>query len=153
MRLLVGEVHSVTAQDRLREPGDDPTLDVTLACAGGVRAELHACCAADWSVFEMDLIGSRGRVCLTDSGDIVEVSEVVDGIPFAGYRSLVPARRVENSLRDVLLHAVTDLASCLQSGAVPRCTGEDGVRALRIALAARASAARGQPVRPEEVDG
>ena len=40
----------------------------------------------------------------------------------------------------------------LADGATPRCSGADALAALRIALAARASARSGRPVRPDELD-
>ena len=43
----------------------------------------------------------------------------------------------------VLLHAVDDLVDALESGRAPLCTVEDGLIALRIAVAARKSAAEG----------
>jgi len=46
----------------------------------------------------------------------------------------------------VMLHAVQDIVHCLQSGAAPQSSGEDGVEALRIALAARESALSGGAV-------
>jgi predicted dehydrogenase len=45
-----------------------------------------------------------------------------------------------------MLHAVEDIVHCLDTGATPQSTGEDGVAALRIALAARESAGHGEVV-------
>jgi predicted dehydrogenase len=142
-RFLVGEVVRVEAADRLREGGADPSLDVRLDFAGGAVARLHACPAADFTVFEMDVVGARGRVRLVEAGNVLEFFEAVEGVPFAGYRGLVLKERAENGLRDVLLHAVRDVVACVQTGAAPRCSGQDAVRALRIALAAREAAAGG----------
>jgi predicted dehydrogenase len=146
VRFLVGEVDRVKAADRLREAGADPTLDVSLTCRGGALARLHACSMHDFTIFEMDLIGTRGRVRLTESCDVMETFGVVDGVPYAGYRGLVLRERTEGSIRDVLLTAVEDLVQCLDIGRQPQCTGEDGVQALRIALAARDAAASGAGV-------
>lgn len=146
LRFLAGEVEAVRGTDRLHEPGPDPTLDVTLTCQSGAVAELHACSPDDFTVFEMDLIGTRGRVQLTESCDMLERYEVIDGVPYAGYRSLVLAEQVSGTLQNVLLHAVEDVVDCLESGRPPRCSGEDGQRALQIGLAARTSAASGETV-------
>jgi len=48
--------------------------------------------------------------------------------------------------KNVMLHAVEDIVYCLETGATPQSTGEDGVAALRIALAARESSVNGQVV-------
>jgi predicted dehydrogenase len=148
LRFLIGEVRTVTAVDRLGEPGDDPTLDVRLDCHG-VQAELFACSAQDFAIFELDLLGTRGRVRMTETGQTMELFEPVEGVPYAGYRSLVLKQRTTDGLRDMLLHAVQDLARCVQTGERPACTGEDGLKALRIALMARESALKAAPTHLE----
>jgi predicted dehydrogenase len=140
-RFLVGEVAGVEAVDRLHEGGPDPTLDVRLHFECGAVGELLACRPAEFTVFEAELLGSRGRVRLLESGSVVERYRVVDGEPFAGYRGLQLAERTTDGLRDLPLHAVEDLVNCLETRDAPRCTGVDGVAALRIAEAAHTSAA------------
>jgi predicted dehydrogenase len=46
--------------------------------------------------------------------------------------------------RNVMLHAVEDIVHCLETGDAPQSTGEDGIAALRIALAAQRSARTGE---------
>jgi predicted dehydrogenase len=145
-RFLLGEVVGVAANDRLHEPGDDPTLDVHLEFDGGAGGELLGCSEDDFSVFEMDLIGTNGRARLTQFGEVIDLFTVADGVPAAPYRGLVHQGRAENVLRNVLLAVVEDLVRCLRSGCSPRCTGADAVRALEIGLAARWSAVTGQEV-------
>lgn len=139
VRFLVGDVAVVRATDRLGEPSDDPTLDVELSIDRGARAVLHARPAASYTVFEMDIHGTEGRVTLSGSGNVIEWFRAVEGLPHAGYRGLVLQERVEGGLRDLALRAVEDLVACLETGRRPCCTAEDGHRALQVALAARES--------------
>ena len=145
-RFLVGEVVRVRAVNRLGETGDDPSLDVQLEFRGGVVADLRACPAEEFTVFEMELLGSRGRVRLLDAGSVLEFYDVAEDRPFAGYRSLALTKRVDGGMGDLLRHAVEDLVHCLKMGGTPRCGGTDGVATLRIALAARESASTGRSV-------
>ena len=48
--------------------------------------------------------------------------------------------------KNVMLHAVEDIVHCLDTGETPQSTGEDGVAALRIALAARESSTTGKVI-------
>ena len=139
-RFLVGEVVRVEGRNRLHEASDDPTLDVHLEFDGGAVGELFGCSEEDFSVFEMDLIGTGGRARLTQSGDELELFTAVDGVPCSDYRGLVRQSRTENVLQDVLLRVVEDIVRCLQTGATPQCTGFDATRALEIGLEARQSA-------------
>jgi predicted dehydrogenase len=51
----------------------------------------------------------------------------------------LPGGRTD-ALRDVMLHAVQDVARCVRRGGQPACGGEDGVAALALAEAIRAGA-------------
>ncbi len=145
-RFLVGEITAVWATDRLKETGSDPTLDVFVRFAGGASGFLHALDAAKYSLFEMDIVGAEGRVKIVDSGYWFDFSQVSESPYFSGYRTLVEAGREAGMLDDVTLHAVEDLVACVESGTTPRCSLEDGVKALEIGFAARASALSGQLV-------
>ena len=65
---------------------------------------------------------------------------------YSGYVELVPSSVDMGDRKNVMLHAVEDIVYCLETGAMPQSTGEDGVAALRIALAARQSSETGQVV-------
>lgn len=151
-RFLVGEATEAWGFDIRAEGGDDPTLDAVLRFGSGVGAHLHGCDAAAYSLFEMDLIGTHGRVRILQSGHIVETHHVVDSPHYTGFRTLALRDRTESALGDVLLHAVEDLVRCLSNDGRPRCSGEDGLAALRIAVAVRESAQTSRPVRLEQRD-
>ena len=148
-RIFLGEPVKVCGRDRLREHGDDPTLDVDLEFACGARGRLYGCCADDFTIFEMDLLGARGRLRLLDSSNLIEWFECTEGVPYAGYRSLHLRNKEENGLRDALLHLVEDVVECIPERRTPRCSASDGIRALEIAMAARESASMASSATPE----
>ena len=148
-RFLFGDVEYVCAFDRLREGRGDPTLDVQLETVDGVRGELSALTSGCFTVFEMDILAERGRIQITQSGDVVEFFEATEGVPFAGYRGLIARKDHRGVLVDVILHAVRDVVRCLQEKRRSRCSGSDAVAALRVALAAHESAKTGKPITVE----
>jgi predicted dehydrogenase len=150
VRWLAGEITRVRGFDLRREPGNDPTLDAILEFENGASAHLQAADATVATVFEMDLVGTRGRVRIVHSGLNIEVFHVADSDQFAGHRVMVPGESFPSG-GDWLLHAVSDLVSCLEEDRAPRCSGENALAALRIALAVRKSAATGCPVKPTEI--
>jgi predicted dehydrogenase len=152
-RWYAGECVRAWGFDLRGENGPDPTLDAVLQFESGAAGHLQACDAAAFSVFEMDLIGTRGRVRILDSGYRLEVQNVVDSPRYTGYRTLVVDKQTESPMSDLVLHAVDDLARCLNEGGRPRCSGEDGVAALAIALAVSESARTGHPVAVHGVRG
>lgn len=143
LRMLAGEPVAVRGSDRLKEDGQDPTLDAELHLAGGAGARMAALDTAAFTAFEMELTGTRGRLRIADSGHLLERFEVADDPRHPGYRVLVEAERVQGALRDGTLNAVRDLVRCVRDGGEPACRGEDGVAVLDLVAAIRASAARG----------
>lgn len=139
-RWLLGPISETAGIDVLHEGGNDPTLDASLDFASGARGYLHGLSAADYALFEMDIACSKGRARIVDSGFHIEIQRLEDSPFGAGYRRLGEAETLPGELGNALFNAVDDLALCLKNGTVPRCTGEDALAALDVALAVRAAA-------------
>lgn len=147
LRFLVGDVELVHALDVLGEPGDDPTLDVALRLKNGMLATMRAAEVDHFTICEMDIMGSKGRARIVDSSYRVEISKAEPSPRYSGYVELVDCAADMGDRRDVMLHAVEDVVRCLRTGADPQSSGEDGLEALRIGLAAHESVRTGGVVR------
>jgi predicted dehydrogenase len=143
LRMLAGEPIGVRGWDRLGEGGDDPTLDAELTLEGGAGVRLAGLDTRCFTLFEMDLIGTRGRVRVAESGHRLETWDVADDARHPGYRVLAPGGTIRGALHDAILHAVDDVARCVAEGGAPACTGADGARVLALAEQIRVSAAHG----------
>ena len=97
----------------------------------------------------MDLLGSKGRLRLLDSGMRLEWSAAAPSPHFLGYVSLHPGEHTEARFGDVALTMIEDLVNALGRGVDPRCSGMDGVAALAAADAACRSIALGAECSPE----
>jgi predicted dehydrogenase len=140
LRYLVGEVVHVSGLNTLNEEGNDPTLDVAMQLDNGMLATMRAAEVANFTVCEMDIMGSRGRAQIVDSSYRVDIATAVPSPRYSGYVELVPSSVDMGDRKDVMLHAVEDIVHCLDTGDVPQSSGEDGVAALRIGIAAQESA-------------
>jgi predicted dehydrogenase len=145
-RLLIGEIRRVKGFDNLKERSDDPTFDAYIEFKNGAKGFLHACNAIKFSIFEMDILGSKGRVYIKDSGHVVEIYRITESPYYSGYTSLHLSDTFTDVMKDTLLHAVEDIVHCLQTGQTPRCSGHDGYAALKIAHAIRLSVDSGNIV-------
>lgn len=150
LRYLVGEVEWVHGIDSLHEGGDDPTLDVAMRLANGKLATMRSAEHANFTICEMDIMGTKGRAQIVDSSYRVDISTAVPSPRYTGYVELVPSSVDMGDRKNVMLHAVEDIVHCLNTGDAPQSTGEDGVAALRIALAAHESARTGQVIRIDD---
>lgn len=127
----------------------DPSFDVRLEFAGGASGFLHGCPHEAFSLFEVDILGTAGRIRCVDSGNKIETYTVGDSPHYSGYRTLLQSSEMQGGLPDALARAVEDLIDCVEFGREPACSGADGVAALRIAEAARASIQTGRVARLE----
>lgn len=146
LRYLVSEVEWVHGINTHDEPGDDPTLDVAMGLTNGMLATMRSAEVANFTICEMDIMGTKGRVQIVDSSYRVDVSKAVPSPRYSGYVELVPVPVDMGDRKDVMLHAVQDVVHCLNTGDTPQSTGEDGIAALRIALAAHDSSKTGRVV-------
>ena len=146
LRYLVGKVEWVIAWDTWNKGETDPTLDVMLGLQGGGLATLRACDARQFTVFEMDLMGTKGRIRVIDSGYAIEYDHVIDSPRYSGYRELARADADFGNRKNMFLRAVEDLVEAVRTGRPPACTGEDGLAALEIGCAAQQSVNTGQRV-------
>lgn len=139
LRYLCGEVDLVSGLNNLGETREDPTLDVALRLKSGVFATLRAADHTAYTVFEMELFGTGGRVRIVDSGFEIEVYKPMPSERYAGYVELQRVPMDFGDRRNLMLHAVEDIVECLETGKAPLCTAADGVEAARIADAAMRS--------------
>jgi predicted dehydrogenase len=146
VRHLAGEVTWVMAWDRLQDSQDDPTLDVVLGLENGSIASLRACDANFFTIFEMEILASLGRVRLLDSGFQIETSKVIDSKRYTGYKELEVIPVPFGDRKNLMAHAVEDLVEALQTGKPVACSGVDGLAALCIADGAIQSARSGKMV-------
>lgn len=141
-RYLVGEIVEVRGVHNRVTQSEDPTLDACLEFESGARGYLHGCDAASFTILEMDLLGTLGRIRIVDSGHRIEFYDVKESPYYSGYLNLSPSKDLKGGFHNVLLKAVEDLVDCLEQKRSPRCSGEDGLAALKIATVAHATASQ-----------
>jgi predicted dehydrogenase len=147
-RFLFGEVREVLGFQGSSGPKGDPSYDARLSFETGVRGSLIACDSSAFSVFEMDIVGTRARARVIDSGLTIETSPIGPSTLDEGYIILQQPRITrETGMDAATLHVVEDLVESIQEHRPPRCSVEDGAKAVVIAEAIRESAQLGRAVR------
>ncbi len=151
-RWVAGEVESVYARS-VRSRDADAAGDYCLALLrhrSGAISHIEGAWAYPQPLFRtaLEIAGSDGLI----------EQPVDSAIPLG----LQLAQRADNAAdivaptsplaEDPFVTQLRHVYAVLAEGAAPRCSGAEGLAALRIALAARASARSGRPVRPDELD-
>jgi predicted dehydrogenase len=146
---LVGRPTSLRAGRRVAGgwSPDDPTLDAHLAfatAAGPAAAALLATDDRPYTVFDLDLVFTGGRVRFADSGRVVELYTPGPDPQFSGYRTLGLERTWTGGLGQALVQAAQEMVA-LHRGECPRpsCGPDEAVEALAQAEALVRSHAAG----------
>jgi predicted dehydrogenase len=152
LRFYVGDVAWVqgrVSSNPAPNPAD-PNLDGWIGFTNGATAAIQACDVKDFSIFEICLLGTKGRMRVTASGFDVAFEEARESHRFAGYKELYPAPSPvqPEGQREFMLFGVAHLLDCLEHNRPPVSTGHDGRCALEIICALQESATeRGVVVR------
>ena len=132
VRWLVGEIAEVEAWDSCVPPAQDPTCHVRVRFNTGVQGFLVGIDANQFSIFELDIIGTLGRLRIKDSGHQVEYCQVKESAYYKGYFALGMPKFNQAGFKDVALRLIENTVQILNSESISLCSGSDGLIALKI---------------------
>lgn len=136
---LLGPLQPVA---RLRDVDEDrvfdPASQVIVATEQGVHLHLNGADGRNFTVFELDLLFSGGRIALTESSFCVVRRTVEPSAQFPGYQMLGPAQSQPTGLGQAMPGAVENIFAHLTEGQALASTGATALAAhdLCAALAA-----------------
>lgn len=152
LRFLLGEeVKYVEALNKKKcDVGKDFALDGILTLSGGTRIFLIAADKKGYghSIFEIDVMGNRGRLRLTDNGYKIEIYKTAEYKRYAGFRELIPLSFKKNEyfnkdkMDRTLLYTLDEIAWSLDKGLLNFEYTEAAIKDLSIAEALIKSADR-----------
>jgi len=131
MEWVVGEKSKVISFNP-----NDPNIDGTIRFQNGTIASIKALDVRDFLIFEQDIIGTKGRLRILDSGNVVEYYTISDSKYYSEYKELqkqdLPFEIPEK--RELWINGVEHIIECIESKIMPRSSGLDGFRALEAIL-------------------
>lgn len=130
-RFFLGEVVQVELLDVV-DP-EFPSVDVRLRFQSGVPAILQACNGQHYEILEMDILGTLGRVQITELGHRIRWWQIAESQEYPGDRELgSDSIIVETRMRDAFLNGVEDIVQCLGSDRDPRSSGAEAVGTVEV---------------------
>jgi len=121
----------------------DPNFDGVLKFKNGIFCTVQACDVKKFLVFDLDIIGSKGRLKLLHSGFDYEYYTVKDSHVFSGQKELYKSEKSpidRNIIREPMVDGVRHLVECLKNNKKPISNGEDGLKSLELICAFHESA-------------
>jgi predicted dehydrogenase len=119
---------------------DDPTVSALLQTDSGVPVALNTAHAADYAVFEMQLVTAEGVLLMENGGMTWRLRKTTDSPHFKGYRTLGAAEEAAGEYPQAMTAAVAGLCDAIAHGAPLASTGHTALEAQRICEAIRNTA-------------
>jgi predicted dehydrogenase len=142
-RWMIGDIAHVQAWPGPSAPSADPTCHVRVVFADGQTGFMLGLNEEHFTIFEMDIVGTEGRLRIADGGMRHAWFSVAPSPYYSNYRTLQTPGDASAGFKDVALRMVEDVVSALRLGTQPQCSGEDGLATLAVADAACRSLAMG----------
>lgn len=142
-RWLFGEVTASQAlMARTDYTAEDRTVGAFLTLARCPEFYLIPGDEKSYSVFELDIGATRGRVRFTDFGFTIESQEVESDPRYKGYRQLSAPKPTPTQLEGSLSALLSNALDHLDAGAQLICTGADALKTQIICLSLLTKASR-----------
>lgn len=134
---LVGDAEAVWASTIVTDNhSPDPSLSGDIVFRENVVAHVVGWDTQNYEIFEIDILGTEGRLRITNNGERGELWGVGSSERFSGVRELEFRSVVhEGDQGQRMVEAVTDIVNCIEHGGQPRCSGTDGRASQEIASA------------------
>ncbi len=146
LRFLLGEAAWVWAPPRDLQPGD-PNVSGAIGFSSGVVCQILGCGPGDFLLFEIDLVGSDGRLRIGGNGTRVEAWDMGASARYLGSRELQESKVLwEGEDGERMVAALLDIVGCLEHGGEPRCTVRDGQKAVELVGAFLSSVDERRPI-------
>ncbi len=140
LTLLLGPLTVVAAGPPQSDMWDtDPSIPALLVSADGVSVTLNCGHAADYSLFELELVTERGTVKMEDGGLSWRLRRAGPSSTFAGYQALGTPEHRAGALGGAALAAVDEIEAIVTKGGKPTCGPDDAVAVQRLCEAIRAA--------------
>jgi predicted dehydrogenase len=125
-----GMPHQITASNPLNELGPDPTLSLTMKLATGAPVTLHACRESCYSCFDMDIVGTAGRMILCDFGNTIEHYQTAEDPQYAGFNILSRIDTWSGGIESALPALIDHVVAFLNDSTTLISTGADALATL-----------------------
>ena len=99
----------------------------------GARVSVEACASSAYNLFELDLVGTEGRLRFTDLGHRLEYFKIQPRRGLAFRQLEARPHALATGLADSVRFALKNLVDTLEGKGTVHCTLEDGLRALEWA--------------------
>lgn len=133
LRFLIGEIARCTPGACVFDyTPSDPSASVCVDFERGGSFYLHAIDSRRLTIFEVDLLFSKKRIRIVDSGFTIEAFDVCDSPVFKGHKIYANRKLSETRMVSAMSNLVENIYDNLTKGTTIKCSAEDGLRAVQV---------------------
>jgi len=124
---MITKIKPLSFSTAMINPDPDPSLSGWMNCDEDIHFSFIATGKREDLVFEIDVIGDKGRLKVFENGDKIELYRFRESPRYSGYRELVKEDLPRVKENDRFADAICNIADVLD-GTTPSvlCSGEDG---------------------------
>lgn len=138
-----GDVEWIFSTYSNNKPVKDINLDGCIKFKSGLFGSIHACLSSPL-LFELDIIGTKGRIILKDSGYTADFYDVTESLIFSGYESFNKSKSpFTNNDKNFIVDGVNNLIDCINNNKESVSNGITAMKALDLILKFKKSAESG----------
>lgn len=125
----------IDKKQHVKEPGADGFISFRSGAAGFYAGSG----TKDYLIFEIDIVGSAGRIRITENGRNIMLYKSATSENYGNYKELSLQKQKLPRPKNRMIAAVEDIVSCIETGRESFSPGEAGRNALELIAAFRLS--------------
>lgn len=136
LRLFFGEPTQVSLLSPSHDGQSDPTLNGRVEFAQGLETFLFGLNKKAYTIFEIDIIGTKERLLLSDQGHTLKRFSLEQGtLQKHGFQQLQLVPQIKKTdLSNAIKYALENLIESIELKCSPLCTMQDGYAAMALSL-------------------
>jgi predicted dehydrogenase len=136
LRLFFGEPTQISLLSPRHDGEADPTLSGRVKFAKGLEAYLFGLNKKAYTIFEIDIIGTKERLLLSDQGHTLKRFSLEQGsLQKHGFQQLQLIPQIKNTdLSNSIKYALENLIESIELKCSPLCTMQDGYASMALSL-------------------
>lgn len=111
---------------------NDPSISALLQTNSGLPIHLVAAHASDYSLFELEIIGSKKTLSMRDGGLNWSSRNIIDSTRFKGYKHLTNNQYTKGCYDRTMINAVENIYNSIKHNHDLLCTGDEACKAHEI---------------------
>ena len=125
-------VSSLSSVGRFDEK-EDYDLDIILHFPEELSVYIFSCDAKYYSLFEIDILGSLGRLKIIDSGYDIKWYQINNSPVFEGYSELEKKGTIiKSDMENAMINAIDNIIESFENKTDLICSGQDGLETIKI---------------------